>query len=348
MLADGDYGTFDILQPFARPVTLRAENLHRARFEVMHLTGTEAVTIDGVQLRKGLAIKSSSNVAVHNSRMTGNLYVRGARGLTLTNNEVTGGAFGVVLNTVQDFEVTHNHIHKVTEDLMRITGSSARGRIEYNIIADTVAKKPTHPDIIQFFQAKGVAPTDIVIRRNLLHDPGIKGMVPGQGIFVSDPGRGEQNKGYRNILIEENLINTASTNTLFVNSGRSSVVLRNNTLMSRNSGGGNIRLIGKDFGDGGPTIKGNAFKALVREKRATTPPKGNYVYSKNMAEARIFSGGGGRWEDYLPVLGSALDKSGYGAVKFLAELQASRKPGAEQSVWLGPIWAQPRGKAPAP
>jgi hypothetical protein len=79
--------------------------------------------------------------------------------------------------------------------------------IEYNEVSDTIAIKPIHPDIIQFFAARngGGIPTRITIRRNHLHDPGVVGTVPGQGVFVSDPG----NEIFQYILIEENLINTA-------------------------------------------------------------------------------------------------------------------------------------------
>lgn len=329
VLDAGDYGVLEVTRPFAQSIELKSDTLHGARFEVIRLNGTSNVTLDGLRL-SGLAIQAGSErIAVHNTKVSGNLYVRNVKDLTLADNEVTGGRWGVLLNSVQGFEVRHNKIHLVTEDLMRITGSSSDGLIEYNEIADTVAKRPTHPDIIQFFHVRGVTPTDITIRRNHLHDPGVKGNVTAQGIFVSDPGRGEENRGFQNILLEENLINTASTNTVYVNSGRSSVVIRNNTLMSRNGGGANIRLVGKDFGDGGPQIYDNVFRQLVKEKRAA-PIRNNLTYGK-IGEVRLFSGPGTRWQDYLPVLGSVYDNSGMGAVAFLADLQAGR-------VRIGPSW----------
>lgn len=329
LLADGDYGTLEVTWPFKQAVELKAERLHGATFEVIRLNGTTDVTLDGLRL-SGLAIQAGSErITVRNAKVSGNLYVRSVKDLTLTDNEVTGGRWGVLLNSVQGFVVRHNKIHVAGEDLMRITGPSSNGLVEYNEIADTVAKRPIHPDIIQLFHVRGVTPTDITIRRNLLHDPGVKGNVTAQGIFINDPGRGEQNQGYQHILLEENLINTASVNTIYVNSGRSNVIIRNNTLMSRNSGGANIRLVGKEFGDGGPRIHDNVFRQLIKEKRAA-PIRNNLTYGKT-GEVRLFSGPGTRWQDYLPVLGSTYDKSGMGAVDFLADLQAGRAR-------IGPSW----------
>lgn len=339
VLADGNYGELEVMRDFPAPVILRAETLHGARFSVIRLVGASNITLQGLQIAEGLAIKTgAADVAVHQSRITGNVYVRDAARLTFADNEVTGGQWGVLLNSVAGFSLTRNHIHRAGEDLMRITGNSFDGLVEGNIIADTVAKRPLHPDIIQFFHANGQAPHDIVIRRNLLHDPGVKGNVSAQGIFVSDPGRGPQNKGYQNILIEENLINTAATNTIFINSGHSSVRIRNNTLIARDGGGGNIRLIGKAFGDGGPRVEGNVFKSLI-DKEGLARMGQNLVY-KGTAEARMFSGGGARWQDYQPVLGTEFDRSGLGAAAFLADLQAAQKPGVGGPLLLGPSWTR--------
>ncbi len=295
--------------------------------------------LQGLRVIDGLAVtKGASDVTVRDSRITGNVYLRNAARFVFADNEVTGGRYGIVLNFVAGFRITNNLVQNVTEDLMRITGPSSDGWIEGNILADVRAKPGTHPDIIQFMHHQGVTPRNITIRRNLMHDPVVRGNVSAQGVFVSDPGRGAQNRGYSDIVIEENLINVAAPNSVFVNSSRSSVTIRNNTLISYQGGGGNIRLIGKSFGDGGPQIEGNVFKELIDKDRLVRLGP-NLVY-KGTPETRLFSGPGSRWQDYLPILGSTLDRSGMGAVGFLADLQASQKPGYDGPPLLGPSWAQ--------
>jgi hypothetical protein len=335
LLADGDYGEVEIGQAFARTLVLKAENLHGARFSVIRLKGAANVTLDGLRLGKGLSVQSSgAAITIQNNRITGNTYMRDVKGLMFSGNEVSGGQWGLVLNSVSQFRVSGNYIHNVTEDLMRITGRSAQGVVEYNIIADTVAKKPTHPDILQFFHAQGISPQDITVRRNLLYDPGVKGMVPAQGIFLSDPGKGPKVTGYRNILIEENLIKTSSPNTIYINGGQKNVVVRRNSLIpGTGDGGAMVRLARKSgMSNAGTVIEGNVAKLLLDETKASQIGK-NLFYGRKAPLSRFFSGPGERWQDFLPVVGSPLERSGMGAVAFLADLQAGK-------VHLGPAWVK--------
>lgn len=86
--------------------------------------------------------------------------------------------------------IRQNYIHDVTEDLVRIIGSSNHVLLEDNLITDTQAVVPTHPDLIQMFGLNGATPSDITIRGNILHDDTSTGSVNAQGIFVSGPAAG--------------------------------------------------------------------------------------------------------------------------------------------------------------
>lgn len=344
VLAAGEYGVLEITKPFGKPVVLRSERLHGARFEVVRLSGTSQITLDGLRLRKGLAIKlGSQDITARNNMITGTLYVRDVSRLVLSDNEVTNGPFGILLNSVATFQVRRNHVHGAAEDLMRITGSSSQGIVEYNVIQDTTAGRPIHPDVMQFFAAQGVTPRDIVIRRNLLYDIRKPGETMAQGIFLSDPAK----QGYKNILVEENLIRVASPNSIYVNGGIHNVTVRNNSLMAAGSGGAGgggavIRLVGKaKLGNTGTLVEGNVAKQLLDETKQSRIGR-NFLYGRDAPLAQMFSGpsGGARWEDFLPVLGSELDQSGMGARAFLDELQAERgKPPGQRRVYLGPSWA---------
>lgn len=340
-LANGHYGELSAPAGFGRPVTLRAERRHGAVFDAIKLEKVRGVGFRDIAVDGSLSIRGpSADVDIRGVQIRGTLYLRDIDRAVIHDNEVAGGKFGVILNSIRNFSLRHNTIRKASEDLLRITGDSAFGLVEYNIILDTVAVRPTHPDLIQFFGLEGYTPHDIVIRRNLLSDPDIKDHVTAQGIFVSDP---RSVAGFRNILIEENLIRTRSTNTIYINGGQRNVIVRRNTLMpSSGDGGAIIRLVGKaGLGNTGTLVEGNVAKILLDETKQSRIGR-NFIYGRNAPLAQMFSGpsGGTRWEDFMPVLGSELDRSGMGARVFLEELQAERgKPPGQRRVYLGPSWA---------
>jgi hypothetical protein len=340
LLADGSYEALEIEGAFEHTVTLRAERLHGAVLASIHLSAVANLRLEDLVTQGTLSIRDdSSDIAVTGMRIHGTLYCRDIDRLTITDVEVSGGTFGIVLNSIRHFTVSHNLIQRASEDLMRVTGDSYDGVIEYNILFDAVAQRPTHPDLIQFFGSRaGDTPRDITVRRNLLVDPDAPGDVTAQGIFVSDPRGGE---GYHNILIEENLINTRSVNTIYINGGLSNVVVRNNTLIPGNGdGGAMIRLAEKsEIGNPGTVVVGNVIKLLVDETEESQIGE-NYIYGRDAPLARMFFGPGTQWQHYLPVPGSVYDRSGQGAVRFLQELEAASQPGATGGVRLGPIWAQ--------
>lgn len=340
-LARGLYGDLDAATGFGRPVTLRAEQQHGAVFESIRIEKAQGISFEGIAVDGSLSIRGpSSDITIRGLRIKGTLYLRDIDGAVIRDNEVSGGKFGVLLNSIRNFSLSHNAIRKASEDLLRITGNSTFGLVEYNIILDAVAVRPTHPDLIQFFGLEGSTPNNIIIRRNLLSDPDIKDHVTAQGIFVSDP---RSKSGFRNILIEENLIRTRSTNTIYINGGQQNVIVRRNTLMpSSGDGGAILRLVGKaGLGNTGTLVEGNVAKILLDETKQSRIGR-NFLYGRDAPLAQMFSGpsGGARWEDFLPVLGSELDRSGMGARAFLDELQAERgKPPGQRRVYLGPSWA---------
>lgn len=322
LLADGHYGDVILKNDYTSNVIIKAETALGAQFTRIGFVGATNITIDGLQVETGLAVEGySKGISVLNSDVDGNFYTRNVDGLTLDNVDISGGRWGILLNSVQNFSITNSYIHEVTEDLMRITGNSYNGLIENNVIGDTKAQKPLHPDIIQVFHAGGYVPHDITIRGNLLYDKPDAGYVPAQGIFFGSAGHGEENQGFHNILIENNLIDTPATNTIFINSGSASVQILNNTLMPRNDGGGNIRLVGKVFEEGRPIVEGNVLKALIIETKSVEMGD-NYFYGKGADVSTLFSGtDGSNWESFVPPEGSPIDfGSGYGAQTRLLEL----------------------------
>lgn len=332
LLSPGNYGELEISnQRYENPIILKSETPRQAVFSKVSLMAASNLTFDGVQLEDGFSAKSSSKVTVVNTGSNNLLYFRDVQGLKVENCDVAGKRYGVVFNSVSDFELRHSKVGGVTEDVIRITGPSRGGTIEYNILADTIAKRPTHPDLIQTFSAKGGTPSDITIRANLIYDDPETGDVVAQGIFMADGGE----TGYHNILLEQNLLYTGSANTIFMSGGQENVVIRDNTLIPTDQdGGAMIRLTGarKGFDNSGTSVSGNIAKLLNDETQKSKIQR-NYFYGRNAALARLFSGRGDRWQDFLPAAGSAAEKSGMGAREFLQEL-------ADGRARLGPDWLE--------
>lgn len=328
LLADGDYGQITLKNTFGSPVTIKAENDQGATFTKLSLSGASNLSFDGLHLDGGFnASNFSSNISLTNIDSENVLYFRDVSNLVVDKVTATGGQYGILLNTVQNFSVTNSTFGNVTEDVMRITGNSYNGLIENNALVDTVAAYPTHPDLLQFFAANGCTPHDITIRGNLFYDDPNTGSISAQGIFMSDPS--SVDGGYKNILIEDNLINVSSPNSIYINGGQQNVVVQNNTLMpGAGDGGAIIRLAEKSGMDNsGTTVIGNITK-LIRDETGSSHIDDNYVYGRNADLASLFHGtDGSTWTNFLPVAGSLIDfGSGYGATDRLADLVTSLRP----------------------
>lgn len=319
LLADGNYGEVTLKSQFASTVIIKAENSLGADFTKISLSGASNLAFDGLDLQYSFNATSSSNISLTNSTSDSMLNFRDVNGLVVDKVSATGGQYGILLNSIQNFTVTNSTFGNVSEDVMRITGNSYNGVIENNVLADAVAQSPTHPDLLQMFASNGYTPRDIVIRGNLLYDDPSTGSVAAQGIFMSDPSTG----GYKNILIEDNLINVSSPNSIYINGGQKNVAVLNNTLIPGvGDGGAIIRLAEKSgMNNSGTTISGNIAKLVMDETKASTIGD-NYVYGRGADISSLFHGAdGSTWENFVPVAGSKIDfGSAYGAQDRLQQL----------------------------
>ena len=340
LLAPGNYGVLSFKnQHFLARVILRSYPPRKAVFDRINLVNSGNLGFEGLTTLGQFRAEKSDNLIVQDCRGKDMLYFRNVDGLQIDNCIVSGGQYGILFNSVSNFTLRHTRAGKVSEDVMRITGKSHDGLIEYNILDDVISYPPTHPDLIQFFSARGKTPQRITIRRNLLRDEHETGSPTrtAQGIFVAGPGP----EGYRDILIEENMINTRSPNTIYIHAGRQNVVVRNNTLLPGvGDGGAVIRLVGKDTNRNiGTVVEGNIAK-LILDQSKSAHIRSNYLYGRGANIPALFSGTGARWQDFLPVLGTGPDKPGLGATAFLRELLAAQKPGAVGGPRLGPDWSE--------
>lgn len=320
VLADGEYAKIALTRQFDRAITLRAATPLGATVERVEMANNaRGLQLHALRIPGGVHAFNAADLTLVDNQIRSTLYTREVDGLTVRGNQILDGKFGFIMNDVRDFTVTNNLLRGASEDLMRITGNSHGGHLEGNMLVDVVSQPPIHPDLLQMFGREGHTPHDIVIRRNMFYDDPTTGADRSpQGIFVSDPQPG----GYRNLTIEENLISVPSPNSIYINGGTESVVVRNNTLIpTRNDGGAVIRLASKSgMGNAGTTVEGNVAK-MIMDETEDSDLGDNYFYGRGARVSALFSGAGGQWQDYVPVSGSEIDFGrGYGATAFLEDL----------------------------
>jgi len=357
LLDDGDYGELDISQLFGSHVIISAKNQSQASFAKIKIDGDnkgfvhfDRIAANGFDIRN-----HAHHIKITRSRISSTVYFRWANNIVLENNiiDVEGNFHAVVMNYVSQFTLRENFIGFAQEDLLRITGDSDQGVIENNVLYDTLPQNQpvesnacayNHTDALQMFGANNINPRDIVIRGNFFYDDPLNNDIrpeactpgrPGtrltmQGIFLSDP----QGDGYQNILVEQNFMQVGSANTIYINGATENVIVRNNTLLPwQSGGGGSFRIVEKaGVSNSGLTLYNNIAKDYRDETSALSNGMqiyDNYQYTINDSDSAdfigsIFAGGGaGRtWQDFLPVAGSAIDfSSDLGAAARLIELQ---------------------------
>ncbi|MEM9050357.1 MAG: cadherin-like domain-containing protein [Pseudomonadota bacterium] len=328
LLAAGGYGDVELKQSFASKVTLKAVEPGTVDFKHLRLNGADNIELDGLSVNY-LHTQFSSGITVKNSSFESGVYFRDSDGVVLDGNDIEGGYHASIFNDVTNFEITNNYIHHAQSDLIRVTGDSWGGLVQNNTLYDTAGIRYSdgtydHADLIQFFARDGKTPHDMVIRGNYLYDDLSTGVIPGQGIFVSDPASG----GYRDFLIEDNLINVASVNSIYINGATENFVVRNNTLMPNDGDSGGIIRLAEKSGRGNPgaEIYGNVAKRITDETR-DSDISDNYVYGYGADLGRLFSGPGSSWEGFVPPSNGPVSlNSNYGAQNRLRELMGDEVP----------------------
>ena len=310
-LANGSYGDLTISQNYASNITIKAADDLNARFDVLKITGSN-VTVDGVSISGRLSIQGANDVGVVNSFSSTWNEVKFSSNVIIADNEFTNT---LSIEESTGFQVTGNYIHEVAGDLMRVVGNSSDGVIENNVLWDMIPKSfpdgtYIHADALQMFSTSRGTPHDVVIRGNYIYDDASTGDpgTLGQAIFLGGP-----TGGYRNIVIEENLVSTSSAHGISFYIGPEGNIIRNNTLL----GSGQINVNGGD--SSGVQIYGNVAKNIDARDGAVVGD--NYIYE---SESDVFQiGNGATWEGFLPKAGSGVDfGSGYGALGRLTELSA--------------------------
>ena len=330
VLESGSYSAIEITQNFSSYVTIKSEVPHGAVFTDLDMDGASHIKIDGVHVEQQVRVDNSDHIWVANSDLDRSLYFKNNDHIIVDGNDIDGAKItnALTINSSDHFTVTNNLIHDAQADLMRVV-SSGHGLIENNELRDAHPVQGDHPDGIQFGNWLGKTPHDIIMRGNLITDDPDTGAYYMQGIFMSASG----STGYKNILIEQNLINIGSPNSIAVDAGIENVVIQYNTLLPWPGGGGAFIRLGEygGVGSSGTTVRGNISRG-VDTNELTGASNGyvigdNYTYSTNSQDANYWrdifqvTTDGENWQDFVPVGGSPVDfGSDYGAQLRLQDL----------------------------
>lgn len=175
--------------------------------------------------------------------------------------DLTIAGYSVIVVNSHHFQLVGCYLDRPTgNDAMQFIGDTYEVLVEGNVVNDQVSTDASqHPDLIQMFQdfATGKTPHDITIRKNHLYDKRGGAPIDSQGIFIKDPGP----SGYRNILVEDNLIACGLTNALTIQGGAVNVIFRRNTV-----GTGRIWIMdAPGIGNAGVTCIDNIAPTLLRD-----------------------------------------------------------------------------------
>ncbi|OWJ84017.1 hypothetical protein CDV52_08985 [Haematobacter missouriensis] len=333
LLADGDYGSLVLDSKYLKnigiydiPVAIRALNPGEASFGNIDLKYVQNLDFDGLEVRGTLkAWYNSSDIGIRNSEVT-SVHLRNATDVELINNDIGSDQMGIVVLNSSNVKVQNNYIHGVYEDMMRVVGNSGNVLIENNYFYDPVPGRGKHSDNIQMWSEGGKTPHDITIRGNIFYDDPETGATSSQGIFMASPSA----SGYKNILIEQNLMSVEQPNTIFINSGRNgeNVVIQNNSLVTgKGELGAKIQLTGN--ASHAVTVDGNVAVGYRDVSGSATLGDNHFFgtgawYYASQDQTNIYQDPDTTsWKGFLPVAGSAIDfGSSYGAQERLKELLA--------------------------
>ena len=248
-LAGGNYGDLSIrdFKPASSVVIRSADPTNPAHFDTMVIRSSQNLTFRGLDIGRGLntgeadytqltAVRDSARIVFDGNRfhgsMDGNpqndgygLVTTGVTALTLTNNTFEQLGRGAVLSNVSNMQVSDNRFLDLRSDAVNVDGSQ-NAVIENNIFQGFYPIAGDHPDAIQVHNLGYDKPlTNLTIRNNALLPGGTGGP---QGIWIAAPGT----HGFKNIVIENNLLYGAGSYNGIGLAGVTGAIVSNNTVIS--------------------------------------------------------------------------------------------------------------------
>lgn len=326
ILAAGSYGA--LVLDRTDGVSIRAPA--GADFESISLTGAQGTRLEGLRWGALSAVRHWQGRAVEGLELVDctsrRCFVRDALDVDVLRGDYTG-AVALTYFDVSGGSVRDAYIHHATEDCLRLFGRTSGIVVEGCRIEDCLRPPGSqqHPDLLQVAHAStGECPHDLVIRRNFLTDDAATGATIGQGIFLGGP---YAPAGFRNILVEENLLAVPHPQGIYVTGGAGEVIIRNNTMIPNSAGDrANIRAaqnpysVAEGMSNAGVLIERNICATILNEgplARATV--RDNILLPARRGWAETFPGRGLTRADFIPLPSAGIGDD-YGATAWLKSI----------------------------
>ncbi|WP_306224599.1 NosD domain-containing protein [Bosea beijingensis] len=291
MLKQGNYGDFG----FNAAESPRAINLVAADptkppvFGSLTISNANGVSIegvtftpkDGVKYANGLTLRNCEDVSLTKNAFVGGptamefsqrgLVVEKSSGVSVYDNEFSGLMRGGVFSASDDIKVTDNSVYGMRSEGFNFS-SVKDVEVSGNKMGDFNPAAGDHPDFIQFWTTKTqVASENIYIHDNTLIQA--KGGLSVQGIFMDN----DDNIPYKNVVIENNLIQSGAPNGILL-ANAVGVKVSNNTALAVEDSNYKLSLAIKDSSD--VVVINNTANAITLTNNNGQSVDGNVAVSK--------------------------------------------------------------------
>ena len=369
-LAGGNYGDVSLIHDkngadleFSSNVTVTSADIKNpAVFTGLALDGAKNLTFDrlvfdyvfkaGDPLHTSpFRISSSDGVTIRNSIFDGDLAkgvsntadgygygkglsVSGSSNITIRDNEFFNFHRGATFSTTSHLVVSGNDVHSIRSDGFNFS-SVSQVLIQANHLHDFKASigSSDHRDMIQFWTTGTTDPSsDIIIRGNFL-DVGDGGWT--QSIFMRnelvDQGQAGQEMFYRNILIENNVIQNNHLHGITVGE-TVGLIIRSNTIVRKESLTGPVL----EGGVGTPsiTVSSDAEKVTIQQnivsKISGHEGQGDWILGKNVLVQHTSPNAPEFYGDIF--ISSTLAEGAMGPVLLTSSTAYAMKAGAAQTL----------------
>ncbi len=314
-LNDGNYGDITINDGIADFVNLYADNRHKAVINKLVVNGTSNLGLTFVRVTGRATFRNTQRIRITFNRFESWFEVLGGYKVTVLANEATQSLYFDSVNELYCQKNVVDNPGGFEGDRIILAGPNKNGVIEENYLGDLNPRyydngSYTHSDHIQFHdKGTGQWPESILVRRNIIRDnPANNGALYVQGINV----------GGKNIVVEENLVETNSPNSIVVANipGGTCAVRKNYVLPASNGAGGKIRVY-----DTAPnvTVEDNVCVGIEKIKGVSIIERDNVTYAASDVGNLFANTGADDWTHFVPK-GAAV---GTGAAAYIAELQGA-------------------------
>jgi Ca2+-binding RTX toxin-like protein len=247
VLKDGNFGefSFNARDSHLGIRLVAADEKKPPVFNTLTITGANGVLVDGIHFspkdgakyQHGLALRNVDGATVVNSHFIGGQtgFDTAQRGLLVTNstavkvdsNEFTGLTRGAVFFESKGISLTKNSIHDMRSEGFNFAGVQDVV-IGHNNFSNFHPRANDHADFIQFFTTGAKTATENVhIHDNTMMQN--KAGLSVQGILIGN----EKKIPHKNIVIEDNVIQTGMPNGIFVSTAEG-VRIEDNVAMAVN------------------------------------------------------------------------------------------------------------------